>query len=228
MSIRMGFLALLAEHPMNGYQLRQEFEARTGGTWPLNIGQAYTTLQRLERDGLVMLVESFNSESEQYELTESGWAESRAWWKSPVERGAPARDELAMKLALAVGVLDVEGIQTLVQRQRKETLKALRDYTKLKARAEPPKAPKAPDKLGWLLVLDSLIFQAEAEVRWLDHVEHAVVRAAASNATPSGAGTTLANPNTAPRVRSIVDAVAAARQGQSQPTMRLKHQAGGR
>lgn len=53
MSIRQGFLALLSEQPMGGYQLRQEFEARTGGTWPLNIGQAYTTLQRLQRDGLV-------------------------------------------------------------------------------------------------------------------------------------------------------------------------------
>ena len=53
MSVRLGLLALLDEQPMYGAQLRAEFEARTGGTWPLNIGQVYTTLARLERDGLV-------------------------------------------------------------------------------------------------------------------------------------------------------------------------------
>ena len=51
MSIRRGLLALLAQEPMYGAQLRTEFESRTGGTWPLNVGQVYTTLSRLERDG---------------------------------------------------------------------------------------------------------------------------------------------------------------------------------
>ena len=43
MSIRQGLLALLAQEPMYGAQLRSEFESRTGGTWPLNVGQVYTT-----------------------------------------------------------------------------------------------------------------------------------------------------------------------------------------
>ena len=53
MSVRHALLALLSEGPKYGLQLRQEFEARTGEVWPLNVGQVYTTLQRLERDGLV-------------------------------------------------------------------------------------------------------------------------------------------------------------------------------
>ena len=53
MSIRQAMLAILEQGPMYGYQLRAEFEQRTGATWPLNIGQVYTTLTRLERDGLV-------------------------------------------------------------------------------------------------------------------------------------------------------------------------------
>ena len=53
MSIRHGLLALLGRGPRYGYQLRVEFEASTGATWPLNIGQVYTTLARMERDGLV-------------------------------------------------------------------------------------------------------------------------------------------------------------------------------
>ncbi len=53
MSVRHALLALLSEGPKYGLQLRNEFEARTGDVWPLNVGQVYTTLQRLERDGLV-------------------------------------------------------------------------------------------------------------------------------------------------------------------------------
>jgi hypothetical protein len=53
MSVRHALLALLSEGPKYGLQLRQEFETRTGEIWPLNVGQVYTTLQRLERDGLV-------------------------------------------------------------------------------------------------------------------------------------------------------------------------------
>ncbi|ALU94863.1 hypothetical protein WQO_16930 [Streptomyces globisporus C-1027] len=47
MSIRHGLLALLERGPRYGSQLRTEFESRTGSTWPLNVGQVYTTLQCL-------------------------------------------------------------------------------------------------------------------------------------------------------------------------------------
>ena len=59
MSVRHALLALLSEGPKYGLQLRQEFEAKTGEVWPLNVGQVYTTLQRLERDGLVESDESW-------------------------------------------------------------------------------------------------------------------------------------------------------------------------
>src|SRR6266511_1516280 len=96
MSVKHGLLALLERGPMCGYQLRVAFEESTGGTWPLNIGQVYTTLSRLERDGLV--------------------------------RPLPEND-----------------------------------------------ADKPAD-LSWLLVLDAMLFQAEAEVRWLDHCEASLLR----------------------------------------------------
>ncbi|GAA1731987.1 helix-turn-helix transcriptional regulator [Isoptericola hypogeus] len=177
MSVKQGFLALLSERPMHGYQLRQEFEARTGGTWPLNIGQAYTTLQRLQRDGLVEPVPGDAAEApERFRLTDAGRAEADAWWLRPVERKAPARDELAIKLALAVTVHPADhavDVAAVIQRQRTESLRALRDYTRLKH-----DVTDDPDGLAWSLVLDSLIFAAEAEVRWLDHVESTVAQAA--------------------------------------------------
>ena len=172
MSIKLALLALLAERPMHGYLLRQEFEARTGATWPLNIGQVYTTLGRLQRDGLVDENGHGEDGSVIYELTDDGRHTVASWWYRPVDRDAPARDELAIKVALAVTAPGVEP-QSVIQAQRVESLRSLQEYTRLKAAiAEPP----PDDELAWLLVLDSLVFSAEAEVRWLDHIEQRLAR----------------------------------------------------
>ena len=159
-SVRHGLLALLAEGPSYGYQLRARLETRTGGTWPLNIGQVYTTLSRLERDGLVEATERDGQAT--YRITEAGRAAVADWFAGPVERPAPARDELAIKLALAVGS-PTSDVQRVLRVQRAATRHGLEDLTRLRTDA-------AAD-LAWALVLDALIFQAEAELRWLDHCE---------------------------------------------------------
>lgn len=102
MSIRHSLLALLQDQPRYGYQLRVEFEDRTGSTWPLNIGQVYTTLDRLERDGLVSNDGGDGEGHVVYSITEAGRAEVQGWFATPVERSNPPRNELAIKLALAV------------------------------------------------------------------------------------------------------------------------------
>ena len=55
MSVRHALLALLSEGPKYGLQLREEFEARTGEVWPLNVGQVYQTLQRLAPDRVLVV-----------------------------------------------------------------------------------------------------------------------------------------------------------------------------
>ena len=156
---------------MYGYQLRAEFESRTGATWPLNVGQVYTTLARLERDGLVEAAGSDPEGHVFYRATDAGRAEVTRWFASPVSRTSPPRDELAIKLAIAVTVPGVD-VPAVVQSQRAATIRALQDYTRLKARADPDE----PAELAWSLVLDSLVFAAEAEVRWLDHCEARLAR----------------------------------------------------
>ncbi len=176
MSVKQALLALLEQGPLYGYQLRAEFENRTGGTWPLNIGQVYTTLSRLERDGLV---EGAGVDAEGhvvYRVTDLGRGEVSAWFTTPVTRDQPPRDELAIKLALAVTVPGVD-IARIIQQQRTATLSALQDYTRLK-RAGRAARPDNPADMAWSLVLDSLVFAAEAEVRWLDHCEARLRRAA--------------------------------------------------
>ena len=181
MSIRRGLLALLAQEPMYGAQLRSEFESRTGGTWPLNVGQVYTTLARLERDGLVEAAGGADDEGRiDYRLTDQGRAEVQRWWKAPVDRGDTPRDELVIKLALAVTVPGVD-VQRIVQTQRTATLRHLQDLTKLKRATSDEAGGRGPDQrneLAWLLVLDNLVYAAEAEIRWLDHVEARLAREA--------------------------------------------------
>ena len=164
MPIRRGLLSLLAREPMHGYQLRSEFDAATGATWPLNIGQVYTTLNRLERDGFVEPVGETADGRVTYRITELGRREVQQWFEQPVTRESRPRDELAIKLALALTTPGID-VHRLIQVQRTHALRSLQDYTKLKAQADPIA------DAAWLLVLEAMIFQAEAEVRWLDHCE---------------------------------------------------------
>ncbi|RAY12374.1 PadR family transcriptional regulator [Actinomadura craniellae] len=173
MSIRHGLLALLAQGPRYGYQLRAEFESSTGSTWPLNIGQVYSTLSRLERDELVLRGDADEEGRFVYSITAEGTAEVRHWFATPVERTDRPRDELAIKLAMAVTTPGVD-VADVVQTQRTATLRALQDLTRLKAGASA--APADPGEQAWRLVLESMVFHAEAEVRWLDHCESFMVR----------------------------------------------------
>jgi len=166
MSVRHALLALLEDGPMYGYQLRAEFETRTGSTWPLNVGQVYTTLARLERDGLVSAEGDDGEGHVVYLITDAGREEVATWFASPVARTQPPRDELAIKLAIAVTIPGID-VGSVIQQQRSATITALQDYTRLKREAT---------DLAWGLVLDSLVFGAEAEVRWLDHCEARVRR----------------------------------------------------
>jgi DNA-binding PadR family transcriptional regulator len=153
---------------MYGYQLRAAFEETTGGTWPLNIGQVYSTLSRLERDELVRELAGDGTQRS-YEITDAGRADLALWFASPVSRSDRPRDELAIKLALALTTPGVD-VRQVVQTQRTATMRTMQEYTRLKARGP------QPGDLAWRLVLDAMLFQVEAEVRWLDHCEASLVR----------------------------------------------------
>jgi DNA-binding PadR family transcriptional regulator len=168
MSVRHSLLALLSAGPMHGYGLKTEFEAATGDIWPLNVGQVYTTLGRLERDGLVTAGTDADGQKV-YEITEAGRGELGRWFETPVPREVIPRQEMAIKLVFAMrsAVADVAAV---VQRQRVATVRALQDVTRLKAAAE-----SSGDMAG-LMMLDGLVFQAEAEARWLDMCQARLAR----------------------------------------------------
>lgn len=165
MSVGKSLLAILDEAPTYGLRLKHEFEARTGGVWPLNVGQVYTTLGRLQRDGLVEVRNEEEAEGQKfYEITERGRALLGEWFEEASGGGAPSREELVLKLVMVARRPNVDGLR-VIQGERRQAVELLQDYTRLKR-----DAPTDAD-LGWLFLLDSLIFQAEARVRWLDACE---------------------------------------------------------
>jgi hypothetical protein len=101
--------------------------------------------------------------------TEAGRVELGQGFDTPVPREVIPRQEMAIKLVFAMrsGVADVAAV---VQRQRVATVRALQDVTRLKAEAE-----SSGDMAG-LLLLDGLVFQAEAEARWLDMCQARLAR----------------------------------------------------
>jgi DNA-binding PadR family transcriptional regulator len=177
-SVRHSLLALLEQGPMYGYGLKSAFEVATGQMWPLNVGQVYSTLARLERDGLVEAnVEA--DDQKVYRLTDTGREELERWFAGPVSRDGVPRQELAIKLIFAVRSQTAD-VHAVIQHQRAATMRSLQELTRLKGE-------EGTDDLAWTLTLDGLLFQGEAEIRWLDLCEARLSGAAPAPTAPSPA-----------------------------------------
>lgn len=169
MSVRGALLQLLAEGDLHGYQLKVDFEARTGGIWPLNVGQVYSTLDRLVRDGRVVAGDATDAGNRSYAITEEGRREMKTWLETSPVDGDPPRDELVMKVLVAVGSGGAEGL-AVIESQRSALLVALQ-MGRRRQRARTDDEDWAPR-----LAHDALLTRIEADVTWLDRCE-AIVRA---------------------------------------------------
>ena len=172
MSVRHALLALLSEGPKYGLQLRNEFEQRTGEVWPLNVGQVYTTLQRLERDGLVASDDSGDDAGAQkdFRLTDAGARELEAWLKTPPDLSAPPRDEVVMKVMVAIAISGID-VGEVIQVHRRYMVELMQEWTRLKAHDE-------GRDLHFALVVDAELFRLDAVIRWLDTADGRLARAA--------------------------------------------------
>ena len=164
MSIRAGLLALLTAEPKYGYQLRSEFEADTAGVWALNVGQVYTTLDRLERDGCVVAGAADADGRKLYHLTSAGRAELDRWFAEPAAEAAPPRDELLIKVLLATKTPGVDATAVL-DGERDALHAALRQHRRARQKLN------GDGDLTADLLLDALIARADAALQWLDVVE---------------------------------------------------------
>jgi DNA-binding PadR family transcriptional regulator len=160
-SVRHALLALLSEGPKHGLRLQQEFEARTGEVWPLNVGQVYITLQRLERDGLVESDDERRAgPQKRYVITPAGGAELDGWLRTPGGDVPPPRDELVIKVLISLRVPGAD-VHDIVQAHRRHMIELMQRYSHLKMEA-------AEDDIGLALVADAELFRLDGIIRWLD------------------------------------------------------------
>jgi DNA-binding PadR family transcriptional regulator len=158
------FMALLAGDSGNGYEIKQALEAEFGDLLPaVNTGQIYSTLARLERDGLVAgeAVQGDARGKRMYRLTDAGREHLAQWIESPVP-GARLKDGFFMKLAIATSV-GLAAPKGLIERQRREYLQSLRDLDA--ALASNGTGPVAQ------LLVEGGVLHLKADLAWLDLIE---------------------------------------------------------
>jgi len=168
-SVRHALLALLSEGPKYGLQLREEFEARTGEVWPLNVGQVYTTLQRLERDGLVASDDAGTEGPQKgFRITAAGQAELAGWLRTPSEESSPPRNELVMKVLVALRVPGTD-VHEVIQVHRRHLVELMQQWTRIKE-------TEAEADMGLALVVDAELFRLDSVIRWLDSADGRIKR----------------------------------------------------
>ena len=171
MSVRHALLALLEEGPKYGLQLRQEFETRTGDVWPLNVGQVYTTLRRLERDGLVESEDAADDGPQKaFRITRDGEAELDRWLRTPPDLSSPPRDELVIKVLVGLELPGVD-VHQVVQVHRRYLVELMQQWTRLKE-------DESQFDLHFALVVDAELFRLDSLIRWLDMADGRLKRAA--------------------------------------------------
>jgi DNA-binding PadR family transcriptional regulator len=163
--MRFPLLALLANGPAHGYELKTAMEQRFGAVLPpLNAGQIYTTLGRLERDGLVdddAVAQNGRPNKRVYRLTEKGKLELAGWVADSTPQ-TRLKDDFFIKLVLARGAGIADPVE-LIDRQRAAYLQALRDLDDVAAQA-------GEDETAALLV-EGAALHLEADLKWLDLCE---------------------------------------------------------
>jgi DNA-binding PadR family transcriptional regulator len=169
MSVRHALLGLLSEGPKYGLQLRQEFEESTGDVWPLNVGQVYTTLQRLERDGLVESEgEADDGPQKGFRITDEGRVELAEWLRTPPNLASPPRDELVIKVLVAMRLPGVD-VREVLQVHRRYVVELMQQWTRLKE-------DEAAFDLTFALVVDAELFRLDSVIRWLDAADGRIKR----------------------------------------------------
>ncbi|MFI7587731.1 PadR family transcriptional regulator [Spongisporangium articulatum] len=157
-------LALLARGPRHGYDLKRSYDEWFAGLRPLAFGQVYSTLARLQRDGLVEVAHTEGGDGPErvvYETTGAGREALRVWLEEPVEPNGTASDDLQRKVLAAHRLK--EDVPALIARQRAAHLRAMRALT-------------PSGELAATLTADLARLRLDAELRWLELAEERLAR----------------------------------------------------
>jgi DNA-binding PadR family transcriptional regulator len=157
-------LALMEARPLHGYELRRQYDVLLGFRRPLRSGQIYSTLQRLQRDGLVATAgveQSGGPERTSFAVTEAGTLGLERWFFEPEGIQPYLQPDLYSKVILAL-LTQRDAAQVLdVQRAAHRAL--MRDMTKVKSSPE----SRSLD----IIAADLAILHLDADLRWIDSTE---------------------------------------------------------
>jgi DNA-binding PadR family transcriptional regulator len=159
MSVSHALLGVLAEGPAHGYDLKRIHDRRFPGTRPLAFGQVYAALAKLERDGLVEVVETVRDggpDRTTYALTAAGAQHLAAWLGETEPAGPYAADDLVRKTVTALR-LGRDAVAVLVG-QRQVHLSAMKELAALQ---------ETTDEVEARIVIDHAIEHLDADLRWL-------------------------------------------------------------
>jgi len=163
MSVKHSLLALLYEKPRHGYELKVEFESLVEGLWPLNAGQVYTTLDRLERDSLVESPGHDKKDRKLYTITQAGKEELWSWLEEPVGRSL-FKDEFYVKFLCASRV-SFENKKRMIKNQKESIIKDILHFTQLRKQM----SLTGNDTMG--LLIEGALLHLEADMKWLNTIE---------------------------------------------------------
>jgi DNA-binding PadR family transcriptional regulator len=158
--------------------------------WPLNVGQVYTTLQRLERDGLVESDDAAeDGPQKNFRITPDGQQELDEWLRTPPDLTSPPRDELVIKVLVALRVPGID-VHDVVQVHRRYVVGLMQQWTRHKEEA-------CEQYLSFTFVFEAELFRLDSVIRWLDAADGRLKRHR-SDSTPSA-------PSSLPRLRRRVE-----------------------
>ena len=163
--LKHAILGLLAQRERHGYEIKAAFEDLLGGTWPVNVGQVYTTLAHLERDGMVeseVVPQEALPDRKVYRLTEAGWGELMEWLAAPAATAVQLKDDFFVKV-LIHSLVDAGDPLALIWRQRQACFSTLAQLNRLRSDAGLNPATA--------LLVEGAVLRVEADIRWLDLCE---------------------------------------------------------
>lgn len=175
MAVKYAILGILKEKPRHGYELKSLFDEKVGEFWSLNYGQIYTTLDRLEKEGLVNHTQEEQEtrpDRKVYYISSKGIQQLGQWLQKPVTKTRALRDEIFIKL-LFLENEDPQAVLNLIQQQTNLYMQKMSELTQHKY--ELAKKNKEGEYFVTDLLMDAGLFHAEADIRWLRHCEAKLV-----------------------------------------------------
>jgi len=183
MAIKHVLLAILAEEPTHGYELKKRIDETLGSLWSLQQAQIYNNLRLLEKAELIELdariAQANLPDQKHFRLTETGQTELTSWLSSPVPSNRQFKDDFYLKLITLIRVccpqkppsspkdpaVVHQQLNDLLWQQREAHLRHLRGLEKAFSQAE------IEGDIMTATLLEGAILHTEADLTWLDRCE---------------------------------------------------------